>query len=93
MPPPKGDKRLQARTAAKLADAIDRHIAGRVRIRRKEVGMSQQELGRRLGVTFQQIQKYENGANRISAGRLYATAHHLGVNVAYFFEDAPPIED
>jgi transcriptional regulator with XRE-family HTH domain len=64
---------------------IDRHVGIRLRIRRCEIGLSQSELGERLGVTFQQIQKYERGANRLGASRLYDAARMLQVDVAYFF--------
>lgn len=65
---------------------IDRHVGARVRLRRKMLKMSQETLGESLGVTFQQVQKYERGANRIGASRLFRTAHVLGVPVGYFFE-------
>jgi transcriptional regulator with XRE-family HTH domain len=56
------------------------------------VGMSQERLGERLGLTFQQVQKYEKGVNRICAGRLYQVAHILGVPITYFYEDVPEHE-
>jgi transcriptional regulator with XRE-family HTH domain len=65
---------------------IDRHVGARVRLRRKMLKMSQETLGDSLGVTFQQVQKYERGANRIGASRLYRTSQVLGVPVGYFFE-------
>lgn len=68
-------------------DPIDAQVGTRLRNRRTLVGMSQQELGRRLGITFQQIQKYERGLNRIGAGRLFRISNILDVPVAYFFED------
>ena len=68
---------------------IDVHVGGRVRLRRMMVGMSQERLGEKLGLTFQQIQKYEKGANRIGASRLYDIAQVLGVGVEFFFEDVP----
>ena len=70
----------------KTADRIDAHIGSRVRLRRLTAGMSQEQLGAELGVTFQQIQKYEKGANRIGAGRLYRIGRILGVPVGYFYE-------
>ncbi|MGL4243730.1 MAG: helix-turn-helix domain-containing protein [Beijerinckiaceae bacterium] len=73
----------------KLPNPIDRHVGARVRVRRLSVGMSQDKLGKSLGITFQQIQKYENGANRIGASRLQQAAKVLGVPVSYFFEGAP----
>ena len=65
---------------------IDRHVGARVRLRRKMLKMSQETLGDSLGVTFQQVQKYERGSNRIGASRLYRTSQVLGVPVGYFFE-------
>jgi len=66
---------------------IDVHVGSRVRLRRVLIGMSQTELGNRLGLTFQQVQKYEKGLNRIGASRLYEISHVLGVPVTYFFEE------
>ena len=68
---------------------IDVHVGGRVRLRRMMMGLSQERLGEQLGLTFQQIQKYEKGANRIGASRLYDIAQVLGVSVQFFFEDLP----
>ncbi len=68
---------------------IDIHVGSRVRIRRTLFGLSQGKLGKAVGVTFQQLQKYETGANRIGASRLYALSQVLDVPVAYFFEDMP----
>jgi transcriptional regulator with XRE-family HTH domain len=68
-------------------DPIDVEVAKRVRTLRLRRGLSQTELSEALGVTFQQVQKYERGANRISAGRLYQIAKVLGVPVAFFFAD------
>ena len=65
---------------------IDLYVGGRVRMRRKFLGLSQTDLGDALGLTFQQVQKYERGSNRISASKLYDTAQCLKVPVAYFFE-------
>jgi transcriptional regulator with XRE-family HTH domain len=73
----------------KKPDSIDIHVGGRVRMRRITINMSQVELGRKLGVTFQQIQKYERGVNRMGASRLYRTAQILDVPVSSFFEDLP----
>jgi len=71
---------------------IDVHVGGRVRMRRILTGMSQEKLGEEIGLTFQQIQKYEKGSNRISASRLYQISRILNVPVQYFFEDAPETE-
>jgi len=80
----KGSKR--ANTDAKKTDKIDEHVGKRVRQRRLLLNVSQEELAGLLGLTFQQIQKYERGVNRIGAGRLYRIARHLGVPVEYFYE-------
>ena len=69
---------------------IDVHVGARLRQRRTLLGMTQTNLGDALGVTFQQVQKYENGANRISASRLFALSRVLDVPVEYFFDDMPP---
>jgi len=68
---------------------VDIHVGGRVRLRRMLLGMSQEKLGEHLGLTFQQVQKYEKGANRIGASRLFELARILGVGVQFFFEDLP----
>lgn len=68
---------------------IDRHIGGRVRTRRILLGMSQEKLADALGLTFQQIQKYEKGINRIGAGRLLQIAGILDVSIEFFFEGLP----
>jgi transcriptional regulator with XRE-family HTH domain len=68
---------------------IDVHVGGRVRLQRMLLGVSQEKLAERLGLTFQQIQKYEKGVNRIGASRLFDLAHVLGVPVQFFYDDAP----
>jgi transcriptional regulator with XRE-family HTH domain len=73
----------------KSPNPIDIHVGSRVRLRRMMLGMSQEKLGEHLGITFQQIQKYEKGTNRIGASRLQAIARVLSVPPAFFFEDAP----
>jgi transcriptional regulator with XRE-family HTH domain len=73
----------------KSPNPIDIHVGSRVRLRRMMLSMSQEKLGEHLGITFQQIQKYEKGTNRIGASRLQAIARVLNVPVAFFFEDAP----
>ncbi len=73
----------------KKPNPIDTHVGSRVRLRRNMIGMSQERLGESLGITFQQIQKYEKGTNRVGASRLQAIASILGVPVSFFFEDAP----
>ena len=71
---------------SKKANAVDAQIGNRVRLRRMLVGMSQEKLGELLKVTFQQIQKYERGTNRISASRLFHVSKVLGVKIDYFFD-------
>lgn len=72
--------------SAKRANAIDVHIGQRMRFRRNFVRMSQEKLGELLGLTFQQVQKYEKGVNRVGAGRLYQLALALGVKPEYFYD-------
>lgn len=73
----------------KKPNPIDVHVGSRVRLRRTMLGISQEKLGEHLGITFQQIQKYEKGANRIGASRLQEIARVLNTPVSFFFEDAP----
>src|SRR5262245_64561333 len=73
----------------KAPNPVDRHVGSRVRLRRKMLAMSQEKLGRALGLTFQQVQKYEKGANRIGGSRLQQISQILQVPIAFFFEDAP----
>ncbi len=73
----------------KQPNPIDIHVGSRVRLRRMMLGMSQEKLGDHLGITFQQIQKYEKGTNRIGASRLQHIARVMTVPVSFFFEDAP----
>ena len=68
---------------------VDVHVGGRVRLRRTLLGISQERLGDAVGLTFQQIQKYERGANRIGASRLYELSRILNVPVSFFFDDMP----
>ena len=79
--------------AVKTADDIDAYIGSRVRLRRMTIGVSQEQLGDALGLTFQQVQKYEKGQNRIGAGRLYRIAQILSTPVGYFYEGLPPTAD
>ena len=71
------------------ADPIDRYVGSRVRVRRLGLGMSQTKLGQAIGVTFQQVQKYESGANRVGASNLYKMAKALGVDVGFFYDGMP----
>ena len=68
---------------------IDRHVGLRIRLRRKEMGVSQERLAEALGLTFQQVQKYERGVNRIGASRLFDLARVLDVPIGFFFDDMP----
>lgn len=76
----------------KSPNPIDAHVGARVRMRRVLIGMSQEKLGERLGLTFQQVQKYEKGTNRIGASRLQQISDILTVPVSYFFEGAPALQ-
>jgi transcriptional regulator with XRE-family HTH domain len=82
-----------AKRGPKSSDPVDRHVGSRVRLRRRALGMSQAVLAERLGLTFQQIQKYERGTNRISASRLYRIAAALETGVPEFFEGLPAPKD
>lgn len=66
---------------------VDIHVGARIRARRQKIGMTQQALAEKVGVKFQQIQKYETGINRVSASRLWGIAKALGVSVGFFFKD------
>jgi len=73
----------------KSPNPVDIHVGSRIRLRRMMISMSQEKLGERLGLTFQQVQKYEKGANRVGASRLYAISKILEVPVEFFFADMP----
>lgn len=70
----------------KIPSGIDRIVGQRLRWRRRELKLTQEQLGEKLGLTFQQVQKYEKGVNRISAGRLFEMAQVLGITITYFYE-------
>jgi transcriptional regulator with XRE-family HTH domain len=72
-------------------DPVDVHVGSRVRLRRTLLGMSQEKLGSALGLTFQQVQKYERGTNRIGSSRLYQLSRILDVPVSFFFDDMPEV--
>ncbi|WP_424959218.1 helix-turn-helix domain-containing protein [Hyphomicrobium sp. 1Nfss2.1] len=72
---------------SRRANPVDVHVGGRVRLRRMLLGMSQEKLGEHLGLTFQQVQKYEKGINRIGASRLFDLSQVLGVPVQFFYEE------
>lgn len=74
----------------KRPNPTDVYVGSRIRMRRKMLGLSQEKLGERLGITFQQIQKYEKGTNRVGASRLQAMSDALEVPVAYFFPETSP---
>ncbi|TDR87155.1 helix-turn-helix domain-containing protein [Enterovirga rhinocerotis] len=72
----------------KAPNDVDRHVGTRIRMRRTMLGMSQEKLGEALGITFQQVQKYEKGTNRVSASRLQQISTTLGVTIDYFYAGA-----
>lgn len=80
------------RMAGKKPNPVDAHVGSRVRLRRMLLGMSQERLGESMGLTFQQVQKYEKGVNRIGASRLFQIAKILDVPVQFFFEEAPQFD-
>lgn len=80
----------RGRTPAGRPNPVDVHVGTRLRLRRTILGLSQEALGEALGLTFQQIQKYERGTNRIGASRLFDLARALEVSIEYFYEDMPP---
>ncbi len=75
--------------SARKADLIDKHVGRRLRDRRRSMDLSQQDIAHILSISYQQVQKYESGQNRISAGRLYLLAHIMKTNVGYFYEGLP----
>jgi len=85
-PPDAAVTELEVPDAPGRANAADRHVGTRIRERRVMMGLSQQQLARMIGVTYQQAHKYERGLNRISAGRLFEIAVVLGVPVSFFFD-------
>jgi transcriptional regulator with XRE-family HTH domain len=76
---------------SKLAKRVDDHVGERIRERRTMMGLTQEHLASALEISYQQVQKYETGANRVSAGRLYEIAQRLEVDVAYFFDTLEPM--
>jgi transcriptional regulator with XRE-family HTH domain len=80
---------MKTASSTKETKAVDLHVGSRVRMRRMMLGMSQEKLGDVLGLTFQQVQKYEKGTNRISASKLHHISQILQVPVPFFFEGAP----
>jgi len=84
-----GRRSGRGRTLLGDPNPIDVHVGARVRLRRTLMGMSQEKLGEAIGLTFQQVQKYERGANRVGASRLFDLSRVLDVPVSFFFEDMP----
>src|SRR5215216_762258 len=83
--------RRPGRPRIETPNPIDVRVGARLRLRRKMLGLSQEKLGEAIGLTFQQIQKYERGANRIGASRLYELSRVLDMPVSFFFEDTDPV--
>jgi transcriptional regulator with XRE-family HTH domain len=92
MPLSDGEEEMKEKENKKRPNPTDIHVGSRIRMRRNMLGMSQEKLGESLGITFQQIQKYEKGTNRVGASRLQAIASILDVPVSFFFADAPGTE-
>jgi transcriptional regulator with XRE-family HTH domain len=96
---PRGRRAPAGRPKTGKPNPIDVHVGSRVRLRRTLLGMSQEKLGEAIGLTFQQVQKYERGANRIGASRLFDLSRVLDVPVSFFFDDMPveaasaPVDD
>jgi len=86
---PHAIRKITRRRVPGISDPVDVHVGSRVRLRRTLLGLSQERLGEAVGLTFQQIQKYERGANRIGASRMYDLAHVLDVPVSFFFDEMP----
>src|ERR1700757_484262 len=91
----KGDARMSRAEQVMGSDRetrpspIDVHVGSRIRLRRTLLGMSQERLGESLGLTFQQVQKYERGVNRVGASRLFDLSRVLDVPISFFFDDMP----
>ncbi len=86
---PRGATAPPARGRRGRSNSIDVHVGSRVRMRRTLLGLSQEKLGEALGLTFQQVQKYERGANRISASRLFQIGRVLDVPISFFYDEMP----
>src|SRR5215211_6621703 len=83
--------RRPGRPKMETPNPIDVRVGARLRLRRKIVGLSQEKLGEAIGLTFQQVQKYEHGANRIGASRLHELSRVLDVPISFFFNDTDPV--
>ena len=79
----------RTKSDTRRSDPVDSHVGSRLRLRRTLLGMSQEKLGNSVGLTFQQIQKYERGANRVGSSRLYQFCKVLDVPVSFFFDEMP----
>src|SRR4051812_13765208 len=90
MPHPQPSQR-PGRPKIDIPNPVDVRVGARLRLRRTMLGLSQEKLGRLIGLTFQQVQKFERGANRIGAGRLYELSRILDVPVSFFFDDTDPV--
>lgn len=77
----------RGRTASGNPNPVDTHVGSRIRLRRTLLGLSQEKLGNAIGLTFQQVQKYERGLNRVGASRLWDLSRVLGVPISFFFDD------
>ena len=89
---PTGGRDTDENKGSRRPNPIDIHVGSRVRLQRMLRGISQEKLGERLGLTFQQVQKYEKGVNRIGASRLFDLANVLGVPIQFFYDEAPSNE-
>jgi transcriptional regulator with XRE-family HTH domain len=83
--------RRPGRPKIKTPNPIDVRVGARLRLRRNMLGLSQEKLGEAIGLTFQQVQKYERGANRIGASRLHELSRVLDVPISFFFDDTDPV--
>ncbi|MEM8663045.1 MAG: helix-turn-helix transcriptional regulator [Pseudomonadota bacterium] len=88
-----GEVRTEPVPNQRSANSVDSHVGSRVRLRRLELGLSQEKLADQLGITFQQVQKYERGTNRIGASRLHQIAIVLQAPITYFFEGAADTQE
>lgn len=88
--PKRGRGARKARYSSERPNPVDIHVGGRVRLRRTMLGMSQEKLGEAIGLTFQQVQKYERGTNRIGSSRLFELSKVLDVPIPFFFDEMPP---
>ncbi|MEM8987986.1 MAG: helix-turn-helix transcriptional regulator [Pseudomonadota bacterium] len=92
--PRRKEESAEASSGARAAIPVDEFVGDRIRLRRSLIGLTQEQLSARLNISYQQIQKYETGANRVSAGRLYQISQVLGVDVGYFYQGyGAPIEE